>query len=422
MHHNFLKSRLHPQQSVSEETESNDLTAPVFSPHPAEEIAHPMAGMSNRILAYDRARALAIVGMIFVNTCKIMDINRFKPWWLDTLDRLVTGRAAVLFVMLAGAGIVMAYDRVSDDQKPSVRKRMNARAIWLWIFGMLLMTVWNADILHFYTAYILFGVLLLDWRTARLKTILVIMTAASMIFCALATYDYEGGQILEEVLDSGLSSLVVDYFFFSNYYPVFPWFCFFLLGMLIGRLERSPNRSRFRFIFAASSVCFVGIEIFSALLNAESVAGRWADIEMPLWRAFSLSEAFPVGPLFVFSAGASGLAAISLLRLLPERKSPWVSFSPLAAFGRLSLTLYISHILIGHVYRRWIGSPHPIVSNGKALFFSTGFILAGMVFAAVWTRHFKRGPIEMVLDALSRLFLKRRDASLRHPPGALSGG
>jgi uncharacterized protein len=381
-----------------------------------------MAGTSNRIVAYDHARALAVLGMIFVNTYKIMDINRFKPWWLDTLVRLATGRAAVLFVMLAGGGIVLAYDRACDNEKPLVRGRMIARASWLWLFGMLLTMVWNADILHFYTAYLLFGVLLLDRRTARLKKLLAIIAAVSMIVCALVTYDYEGGQILEEVFDSGLSGLVVDYFFFSTFYPVFPWFCFFLLGMLIGRLERSPEKMRFHLVFAASSICFVGIELFSALLNAETVAGRWVDIDLPLWRAFSLSEAFPAGPLFVFSAGASGLAAISLLRLLSERKSPRESFSPLAAFGRLSLTFYIAHILIGHVYRRWIGKPHAIVSNGQALLFSTGFILAGMVFAVVWTRHFKRGPLEMVLDALSRLFLKRRDASLRHPPEALSGG
>jgi uncharacterized membrane protein YeiB len=381
-----------------------------------------MAGTSNRIVAYDHARALAVVGMIFVNTCKIMDINRFKPWWLDALVRLATGRAAVLFVMLAGAGIVLAYDRASDNEKPLVRGRMIARASWLWLFGILLTTVWNADILHFYTAYILFGVLLLDRRTARLKKLLAIMTAVSMIVCALVTYDYEGEQILEEVFDSGLLGLVVDYFFFSTFYPVFPWFCFFLLGMLIGRLERSPNRLRFRFIFAASGVCLVGIELFSALFNTETIAGRWVDIELPLWRAFSLSEAFPVGPLFVFSAGASGLAAISLFRLLPERKSLWGSFSPPAAFGRLSLTFYIAHILIGTVYRRWIGNPYAVVSNDQALFFSTVFILAGMVFAAFWMRHFKRGPLEVVLDALSRLFLKRRSASPRHPPGALSDG
>jgi len=381
-----------------------------------------MAGASNRILAYDRARALAVIGMIFVNTYKIMDINRFKPWWLDTLVRLVTGRAAVLFVMLAGAGIVLAYDRASDNEKRLVRGRLIARASWLWLFGMLLSVVWNADILHFYTAYILFGVLLLDRHTARLKTTLAIMAAASMIVCALVNYDYEGGQILEEGFDSGLPGLVVDYFFFSRYYPVFPWLCFFLLGMLIGRLERSPKRRRFAIAFVASGICFVGIELFSVLLNAETIAGRWVDIELPLWRAFTLSEAFPVGPLFVFSAGASGLAAISLLRILPERKPAAGSFSPLAAFGRLSLTFYISHILIGQVYRRWIIKPDAMVSNDQALFFATGFIAAGMAFAAVWTRHFNRGPLEKVLDALSRLFPKRRTASLQQVPGALSDG
>ncbi|WP_319521728.1 heparan-alpha-glucosaminide N-acetyltransferase domain-containing protein [uncultured Desulfosarcina sp.] len=387
-----------------------------------EKAAQPKAGMPNRIVAYDRARALAVVGMIFVNTCKIMGVNHFKPWWMDTLARLVTGRAAVLFVMLAGAGIVLAYDRAYDHEKPLVRGRLIARASWLCIFGMLLMLVWNADILHYYTAFIAFGVLLLDWRTARLKNILTMTVAASMAVCALVTYDIEGGQILEEVAAPGLMGLVGDYFFFSKYYPVFPWFCFFLLGMLIGRLERFPERGRFHLIFITSSLCFVGIELFSAMLNAETIAGRWVDIDLPLWRAFSLSEAFPVAPLFVFSAGASGLATISLLRLLSERKPLFGSFSPLAAFGRLSLTVYISHILIGTVYCRWIDNRHALATADRALLFSTVFILAGMVFAAAWTRRFKKGPLEMVLDALSRMFLPRRNLSLRPSTEALSDG
>ena len=381
-----------------------------------------MAGTSNRLVSYDRARALAVVGMIFVNTFKIMGINRFNPWWMDTLMRLVAGRAAVLFVMLAGAGIVLAYDRAVDTEKPLVRGRMIVRAAWLFIFGTLLMMVWNADILHYYTAYIIFGGLLLSWPTDRLKRILTLTVAASLAVCALVTYDAEGGQILEESFRPGLPGFVANYFFFSNYYPVFPWFCFFLLGMLIGRLERFPERRRFHLILIASSLCFIGIELFSAMLNAETIAGRWVDIDLPLWRAFSLSEAFPVGPLFVFSAGASGLAAISLLRLLSERKPHSGPFSPLAAFGRLSLTFYISHILIGSLYYRWIGNRHAIATFGQALLFSTVFILAGMVLAAAWTRRFKKGPIETVLDALSRMFLPRRNASLRHSTETLSGG
>lgn len=109
----------------------------------------------SRIVAYDRARGLAIVGMIAVNTRAIMGIRAIDPGWLDTLIDFITGRAAVVFVMVAGAGMVMAYDRIPDQKKPLLKKQLLIRAALLYLTGMLLMTVWKADILHYYTAFII---------------------------------------------------------------------------------------------------------------------------------------------------------------------------------------------------------------------------------------------------------------------------
>jgi uncharacterized membrane protein YeiB len=372
-----------------------------------------MVSTSNRLLAYDRARALAIIGMIFVNATHMMGINDLKPWWAEVLISFITGRAAAIFVMLAGAGMAMAYHRAPAITKPSLKTQMLIRAAALCMIGFLLMIVWDADILHFYTAYIIGGLLLLERPTRRLNKILVLLVAVSMPISALATYENEGGEIYWLPFGQGPLNLIADYLFLNEYYPVLPWFCFFLVGMLLGRLERSPEIWKFKIIFVGSIIVFMAVESLSAMLNAETVAGRWFDIEMPGWRAFSLSEAFPAGPLFFFSAGASSLALISFLRLLPERTHASGFPTPMVAFGRLSLTFYISHILVGYTYNRWAVNQYGLASSNQAVFFATIFILAGLVFANRWLRYFKRGPLETVVNALTSVFLKYKKGPLQ---------
>ena len=371
-----------------------------------------MSCASKRILAYDRARAMAIIGMLFVNATKIMDIRCLKPWWADAGITLITGRAAVVFVMLAGAGIAIAYDRTPERSRPLLKMRLFIRASMLGIMGLLLMTVWNADILHFYTAYIIGGICLLGQRKEGVKKILGILVVLSMPVCAMVTYEYEGGTFFGDLFDQGALAHLARYLFLSNYYPVLPWFCFFMVGMLFGRLEPFPSKAKLYMIFIGSSVLFVAIELFSALSNDETIAGRWFDIEMPGWRAFSLSEAFPVGPLFVLSAGASGLALISFFRFLPERMQTSTGPTPITAFGRMSLTMYLCHILIGHAVTRLLESQNGSASSNQLLFFSTVFILSGILFADRWMRHFKRGPVETVLHRLTAVLLRRKGQRL----------
>jgi uncharacterized protein len=375
-----------------------------------------MGQTTNRIVAYDRARALAIIGMIFVNTRTIMSIRAIDPRWMNTLIDFITGRAAVVFVMMAGAGMVMAYDRSSDEKKPLLKKRMLIRAALLYMTGLLLMKVWWADILHYYTAFIIGGVILIEKQTHHLQKLLTIIIAVCIPICALATYESEGGELMGTYLTQEPLPSIVNYFFLGQYYPVFPWFCFFLTGMLLGRLERSPAKWKYQIIFVGSSILLIAVECLSALLNAETTAGQWIDIDAPLWRAFSLSEAFPVGPLFVFSASASGLALIALLRLLPERSPASRHVAPMVAFGRLSLTFYISHILIGHAYYQWVVSHHGMVLSNRIFVFMMVFILAGIGFANLWMRHFQRGPLETALNELMCTFCKPKQAPVQVGP------
>jgi uncharacterized membrane protein YeiB len=61
--------------------------------------------VDSRILAYDLARSLALLGMVAINFWVFMENGEKCPNWLEAVLCIMQGKAAATFVVLAGAGI-----------------------------------------------------------------------------------------------------------------------------------------------------------------------------------------------------------------------------------------------------------------------------------------------------------------------------
>ncbi|NIW14537.1 MAG: DUF1624 domain-containing protein, partial [Candidatus Thorarchaeota archaeon] len=59
----------------------------------------------NRIIGYDLARAVALLGMLLVNFSVLLGNGTSDPTLLDHLIEMIRGRAAATFVVLAGVGL-----------------------------------------------------------------------------------------------------------------------------------------------------------------------------------------------------------------------------------------------------------------------------------------------------------------------------
>src|SRR5437763_250264 len=68
---------------------------------------HPGGPPAARIQGYDVARALAILGMVVVHFGLVVAGPATKSGWLAALLRFLDGRAAALFVALAGVGLTL---------------------------------------------------------------------------------------------------------------------------------------------------------------------------------------------------------------------------------------------------------------------------------------------------------------------------
>jgi uncharacterized membrane protein YeiB len=76
-----------------------------------------MTTTNDRILGYDFARGIAIIGMIIVNFKTVM-VAESDSLMYQVLN-LLSGKAAALFVTLAGVGMTLMYSSASVLQAVS---------------------------------------------------------------------------------------------------------------------------------------------------------------------------------------------------------------------------------------------------------------------------------------------------------------
>jgi uncharacterized protein len=356
---------------------------------------------SYRVIGFDLARALAVMGMVVVNFTSMLEVSHFSPDWLEPVVDFLYGRAAAVFVMLAGVSISLMARRQTDPANLRVfRKRLMKRSFLLMIAGMALWLWWPADILHFYAVFIAVGALAVTWSHERLRRWTAVVLLISMPVCAALTVAYD----INDAFAWGGSRfnatwLLLDYFT-SPYYSVFPWLGFFLAGMLLGRHEPA-DASFWRRACLIGIVGCLAVELFSGASMTWARHHQW-DLEGLWWGAFLRSDAFPATPLFVLSSACSGLALIALCRVITfEARRTFFGLNALAACGRLSLTLYIAHIAGGILFRRWFANANADIGSQQMFLAAAAFGAFSIFFALKWFRHFQRGPLEALFHRLT---------------------
>ena len=103
--------------------------------------------MSERLIGLDIARYLAFVGMVLVNFDIAMSygVQSNQGFFKEFIGQL-QGRASATFVVLAGIGLgLSSFKKESQTVNTTVK-----RSIFLLILGLLNMTIFEGDILHYY--------------------------------------------------------------------------------------------------------------------------------------------------------------------------------------------------------------------------------------------------------------------------------
>ncbi len=326
-----------------------------------------------RLDGIDVARFLAFCGMVLVNF-RIAALVTPTQDWVSQITNALEGRAAALFVVLAGVGLSLA--RLSRNQ-------VLTRAAFLFVLGCLNLLVFEADILHFYALYFILAACVLQCSDRAL-----LLGAAGIValgYAAMFLLNYEANWNWETLEYANFTTPAgfLRHSFLNGWHPVLPWAGFVLFGMWLGRQEL---RAR-------------------PLIIWGSVAAVIATVPQHLTQDAEIIEilgtaALPPTPFYMVSASGSACAVLGLMLWLVP-KCPSCLRAPLASTGQQALTLYIAHILIGMGIMEGLGWLDGSLSTGAVFAYSIAFCVGCVAYAALWRQLFKRGPLEMLMRRIT---------------------
>lgn len=359
--------------------------------------------VSGRIEGYDVARSIALFGMVIVNFQIIFSEYSFYAEWYNELFDLLFGRAAALFVMLAGVGLTLmsrrAYILSDSEGLQQVRRALFKRSLMLLGMGLLFKQWWNADILHFYSIFLTAGAVLLAAPARRLMGTALIIFLISAFFYGVT----EGEPGLNGIFAaSGLLAEIIDDLFFSGYYSVFPWLGFLVIGMWLGRLRMTSDTLLGRRLLIWAAAVFAGIQL--AIEYLPLYVMEYVEVsETSVIDMFLVSDVFPATPLFMVSSAASSIMVIVIALMMTRYRLLSRFCGYLANTGKLTLTIYITHVFIGFGVHRLITSEAiSEMHKNMSIFFPFLFCIMSVVFSNVWLTYFERGPLEWVLRRYSK--------------------
>ncbi|MCV6630865.1 MAG: DUF418 domain-containing protein [Flavobacteriaceae bacterium] len=356
---------------------------------------------NQRIIGIDLARAFAIIGMIVVNF-KIV-FGTHGPQWLKNIVGVLDGKAAATFVVLAGIGLALVSKKALASMAPlqirNTKDSILKRAIFLFFLGISYISIWPADILHYYGIYMLLFLLLLEkkpWIIFNTAIILILLYPILMLL-----FNYEQGWDFERLEYIGFWQAEGFFrnLFYNGFHPVIPWAAFLLLGYWFGRYDLH-NKAFIKKALKVSSGIFIGLQIISNTLVwffSDGIAYKQNELEVLLG-----TDPMPPLPLYMFIGSSFAIAITCFCILMADKYASNGFTQALKHTGQLALTFYVAHVIVGMgiieiFWPNRMGHFSLAFSLFYALFFSTICIL----FAMYWRSRYKRGPLEWLMREIT---------------------
>jgi uncharacterized protein len=358
----------------------------------------PMKTVSaERIVGFDVARALAILGMVVVHFSLVMAADRDGPDWLSRMLGFLDGRAAATFVILAGIGVTLMSRRAVLSTDPAAiakaRQVLILRGVFLLVLGFVNLRIWPGDILRVYGVSLLLIAPLITVSDRRL--LLGALGCVAGFLALFVVLDFEKNWDWATLSYRRLWTPMglVRNLFYDGFRSVFPWTGFLFFGMWLGRRNlRNPTVNRQ--VFLAATGTAVSAEVvswFCVSYFLDHPHGMDAELVKALFGTGSM----PALPLFLLASGGEATAAIALCVRL-SGMGPSRAWQPLAAAGQMALTWYVAHIVLGLGAVVACGleasQPLPIAAGCGAGFFAVAVLISWL-----WKQAFRHGPLEWVM-------------------------
>jgi uncharacterized membrane protein YeiB len=381
-----------------------------------------------RLVGVDLARALAVFGMYIVHIAPMDSSSGSVGSWVYFLAE---GRSSALFATLAGFSLMLIAGRREPRTGLAGRQakaRIAIRAVILLALGTVLaMEYGDIIILAYYGVYFLLALLLVR-RSARTLAIIAAGIALVMPQLAFVLKMWLSDSVQQSINAydplERLSTVGVLDLLLTGLYPTITWMAFVITGMALARLDLSAVAVQRR-LAALGAGLAAGAYGLAMLLSGTSAVLSFGGGGGPP----SGSGAGSVGSGSGFSgsmgsgSGGPELSASDLLGAVSHTGTTFDTIGcagvailvivgataamdrlprlrrlakPVIAVGTMSLTAYVGHFL---AQSAWPASGAGTTTSWLPVL---TYILTAIVFATVWSRFFRRGPLEHLLNAATK--------------------
>ncbi|GED89961.1 DUF418 domain-containing protein [Streptomyces sp. 6-11-2] len=387
------------------------------------------APSTGRLIGIDLARGFAVFGMYSAHVGP--DVTVGGP--MGILLELARGRSSALFALLAGFSLVIITGRPHPRTGRLGRQavvRIVIRAVILLVLGYAL-TALDTQVDVILSFYGLLFLTALPLYRLRARTLALVAGAGALILpqvlYAVRKTIEEGswadaitaGDPLARINNTdGIIELL-----FTGEYPVLTWIPFLIAGMAVARIDLSCSRIRSRLALTGGALALLGyggswlaLRLVPHALSAVAAATDGGSASSAWW-SDSVGEPqnrTPLAWLLVaaphsqttFSIlGNTGIALVVVATCLTvAARMPRLTrlATPIAAVGMTALTVYVLHIVALWFFTDVWHVARVEDETMAALPVLLGFIAGATLLATVWTRLFRRGPLEYLLHIATR--------------------
>ncbi|MEL3946747.1 DUF418 domain-containing protein [Streptomyces sp. LNU-CPARS28] len=387
----------------------------------SESAGKPSMG---RLVGVDLARALAVFGMYVVHIGPPLGATTGVGTWVRFL---ADGHSSALFATLAGLSLMLIAGRREPKTGLAGRQakaRIAIRAVVLLALGSVLAIEYgDVIILGFYGVYFLLALPLLRLSA---RTLAIIAAGLALVTPQLAfvlrTWPSESVQQSINAYDplEKLNGVGVIDLLLTGLYPTITWMPFVIAGMALARLDLSAVTLQRRLAALGAALTVVAYGLSLLLAGKAAVFGGTGGSSGGSGAAFSgsgpgadgsgsseqlvssASDLLGAGPHtgttfdIIGSVGIAILVIVGATVLMDRVARLRRLAKPVIAVGTMSLTAYVGHFL---AQSAWPASGSGTTTSWVPVL---TYIVGAIVFAAVWSRFFRRGPLEALLNAATK--------------------
>ncbi len=357
--------------------------------------------MQQRIIGFDLARGYAIFGMFIVNFNFCFGSFQDSTFLGRSLN-LFVGNSTAIFIILAGMGLSFMSNKTvySLEEKKHLKSIVLKRSWLLLAMGLILFSWWPGDILHFYAAYMHIAAFFLF---SNRNIYLIIAAASILIFHVLlqfipidTSWNFETFQYADFWTPLGFLRNTI----YNGWNSIFPWLAYFMTGMYLGRLNWHSSSVKIR-------VFITGLIVFCIFEAIRYYTNNYVTDQYLIH--YIMSEYFPAYIPFMMITMGFAFMVIAICMFIGEKFSANNLLKALALTGRMTLSFYVLHITIGMIlfskisgklYTGYLTQQAPS-SPAMILGFASLFFMICVVFAILWNKKFKNGPLESLMRWIS---------------------